>query len=324
MLATSCASPSGSLTHSLYGGYDARKFSAGEVSVYPRGGRIGYGVGSNTSPYSGFVEGGYVKAQTVDFDILSVAAGGRVAAFRRSRLEFGGLGFLQFQGARLDEYKNGNSLLGIGLGGYAEVRIVPRVSLVLTVSAHAFGDVTPPTTCNDGSTSQSTGSGTCSSHDGIAFSNDILGNGTAVDALIGVSIGFGQRPAHRPNTSLPPSPESASTGGNDSNVSKLVVVVDSTLERVECNAILEESELFVRVVNKSDDPVIVYWSESTVEIDGGLVGQPGAMDASDPIPSLGELHTQISQSGRLAGYDLRLLNGRQSVKVHLTVRRIER
>ena len=101
------------------------------------------------------------------------------------------MGLLEFQRVRLDRLQNANELLGIGAGAYGEIRVSPNVALTLTLTANAFFDVTPPTTCNDGSSSQSTGSGTCSSHDGIAHYNDMLGNGSNVDALLGMSVWFG-------------------------------------------------------------------------------------------------------------------------------------
>ena len=187
-----CArAPSSSVTHAVYGGYDARRFAADEISIYPRGARLGYVIGRSDTPYSGFIEGGYAQAQTIDFSILSLGIGGRVAAVRHQRFEVGALASLGFQGARFDDRMNGNSLLAIGVGGYAHVRVHARVALTVTASAHAFADVTPPTTCNDGSTSQSTGQGTCSHHDGIAFYNEMIGAGTGLDALLGLSISLG-------------------------------------------------------------------------------------------------------------------------------------
>lgn len=128
-----------------------------------------------------------------DFSLLSLGLGGRVAAFKKGRFEVGGQGLLGIEHANLGRFRNVNVLVDIGVGAYAEVRVLPQASLMLTLAGRVFLDATPPTRCNDGSSSQSTGQGTCSWHGGIDFYTDQLGEGVALDALVGVRIWFGVR-----------------------------------------------------------------------------------------------------------------------------------
>ena len=178
------------VTDAVYGAANSRSFSSGPVSTSLGGGKLGYEARRVASETSGFVEAGYLQAGSDWFSIWSLGAGVKVAVFRRGPATVGVGGLLEYQRAQLDRFRNPNHLVSLGVRGYGEVRVMPNVTLTLTVSAHAFADATSPTTCNDGSTSNSTGQGTCSWHDGIAFYNDELGNGTGLDAVVGVGVWF--------------------------------------------------------------------------------------------------------------------------------------
>jgi hypothetical protein len=191
-LGTSCFSRTNSaVSEAVYGSYDARQFSSSPVSTSLNGGKLGWQARGSTSRVAGFLEAGYLAGGAEGLDMFTFGGGARFAAFVRGRFELGGQGLLDFEHARLDRYRNANSLLALGIGGYAEVRIVARVSLTLTLAAHVFADLTAPTTCNDGSTSQSTGQGTCSHHGGIDFYHDKLGAGAGLDGLVGFRVWFG-------------------------------------------------------------------------------------------------------------------------------------
>lgn len=192
-LVASCLSRTsrGSINDAVYGAYDARRISSSPSTGSLSGGKLGYEARQSDSPLAGMIEGGILIAGTGGLSIFSVGVGGKFAALRGGSLELGVMGLLEFQRLRLDKFQNANDLVAIGVGLYGEFRVAPSVALTLTLSASGFFDATPPTTCNDGSTSQSTGSGTCSWHDGIAFYNDMLGDGTTLDALLGLSVWFG-------------------------------------------------------------------------------------------------------------------------------------
>lgn len=191
-VASSCLSQqaAGLANEAVYAAVDARDFSSDAASLKATGAKLGYEARALQGPLAGNIEAGYLTNSSGAYGILSLGAGIKISALRRSHLDIGGLGFLEYQHVRLDRFMNSNHLLAIGIGGYAEVWITSRISFTLTLSAHAFADATEPTTCRDGSTSDSTGSGTCSHHDGVAYYNDMIGNGRGLDALIGLSVWF--------------------------------------------------------------------------------------------------------------------------------------
>jgi hypothetical protein len=189
--AASCLSQvsGGTVSESVYGAYDARRFSSSPISTSLAGGKVGWEARKAFSPLAGFVEAGYLGGSE-GLDILSVGAGGRLILFTDGRIALGAQGLVEYEHARLDRHRNANSLVAFAVGGYGELRVVSRCSLTLTLSAHAFADGTPPTMCNDGSSSQSTGQGTCSHHGGIDFYTDRLGAGGGLDALVGIRVWF--------------------------------------------------------------------------------------------------------------------------------------
>ncbi|KAB2911158.1 MAG: hypothetical protein F9K40_01270 [Kofleriaceae bacterium] len=179
--------------HAVYGAFDARGFYSTPVSTSLAGVKAGWQFRKAGKHLGGFAEAGYLRAGSADFYLLSIGGGGRFVAVARGRIELGGQVFVEVQNAHLDRHRNVNILAALGGGGYAEVRVLPHAALTLTLSANAFLDVTPPTKCNDGSWSQSTGQGTCSHHGGIDFYTDKLGEGVGLDALIGIQVWFGDR-----------------------------------------------------------------------------------------------------------------------------------
>jgi hypothetical protein len=182
-------------TRILYAGYDARALATEPVSARLSGAKIGVEERRAEWRVSPFVEGGYLVAPAEELEVFAFTGGIRVPAFSRGPLHGGGLGIVDVQIANLERFRNPNPLFGLGLGGFLEVRVASRVALGVSATANAFFDGTPPTTCNDGSSSWSTGQGTCSWHDGIAHYNDELGSGVVLDVLlrIGVVLGAADR-----------------------------------------------------------------------------------------------------------------------------------
>lgn len=178
------------VTDAVYASGNSRLFSSEPVSTSLGGAKLGYEVRRVGAPLAGRFDAGYLQADSDWFRVLSLGAGAKYSIVTRGRLDAGGLGFVEYQNARLERYRNANHLIAFGVGAYVDLRVASTVALTLNLSAHAFADGTAPTTCRDGSTSQSVGQGTCSHHDGIAYYNDKLGPGTGLDALVGISVWF--------------------------------------------------------------------------------------------------------------------------------------
>lgn len=151
----------------VYVAYDSQEFSTTPISTALVGARIGWEGRWHGSRLGGFVEAGYLQARSEAFDLLLLNVGGKYAALARGRFDLGVQGSIDVEHADLSRFRNVNVLVGFGVGAYAEARVASRASLVVTLSARGFLDATPPTRCNDGSSSQSTGQGTCSWHGGI-------------------------------------------------------------------------------------------------------------------------------------------------------------
>ena len=92
--------------------------------------------------------------------------------------------------ADLDRLRNGNTLVSLGFGVQPALRLHEAVSIVGVLGYRLYFDTTEPTTCNDGTTSSSVGSGTCSYHGGIAHYNERIGDGGGIEASLGVRLSF--------------------------------------------------------------------------------------------------------------------------------------
>ena len=298
----SCHSQASTI-HNIYGGYDARQFSSNPIATDLNGGKVGYQFRRADSGVAGFIEGAHLSSDALG--LTSLGVGGRVGrVFIRDRVEVGVLGFLEFQSASYERHQNSNQLFALGVGGYLEVRVLPRASLTLTLSAHGFTDITAPTTCNDGSTSQSTGQGTCSSHDGVAFSNDILGDGSGLDAVVGLSFSFGGPPRSAPIQRTGETEATQIAAPADVDSPEFAII--SELSDIQGRAFQDTAGTWhLSLSNNSETPVTINWEQSFLEIDGSPVVRirPTDPSAAAPVQSLGKLLSPFW----VEGYDLATL-----------------
>lgn len=87
-------------------------------------------------------------------------------------------------------YGNPNTLLSLPLGISATYHFNKKLGVNFSSSYKLYTDLTSPTVCNDGSESQSTGSGTCSHHGGISRYNDKIGNGGGLNVGLGIIYSY--------------------------------------------------------------------------------------------------------------------------------------
>ena len=76
---------------------------------------------------------------------------------------------------------NENTLVSAGAGAFVDYPLSDQVALFVFGGVRYYLDTTNPTRCGDGSTTTSTGSGTCSDHGGILHVNDPIGDGWSVE-----------------------------------------------------------------------------------------------------------------------------------------------
>jgi hypothetical protein len=172
---------------SVYGGAFFSSPDLEEGSADLQGAYFGGEVGER---YSAFLEGRISEDSSVEVEAYEVLFGGRGRFAEVGRLSLGAQIDVGYARADVEEYPNENDFVSFGAGIFGEVALHQTVSLFVFGGGRYYIDVTPPTTCNDGTTSQSTGSGTCSHHGGIDHYNAKLGDGAALEFGLGVRFRF--------------------------------------------------------------------------------------------------------------------------------------
>lgn len=138
---------------------------------------------------AGFMEIRAVENPSQGLDVVDFVLGGRFPFWRDAApLQVGfqvdvGIGY-----ADLASLANGNDLLSVGAALFAQLKLSSKVALYTTAGTRQYWDTTPPTTCNDGTASQSTGSGTCSHHGGINHYNEYIGDGGGEEFSVGIRV----------------------------------------------------------------------------------------------------------------------------------------
>ena len=130
-----------------------------------------------------------------DLDWRNFNFGGRFARRSFGAFDIGAEADIGLAHADLDRLINSNTLASVATGVFLEARPTERFALSASLGGRYFFDTTDPTTCNDGTTSTSTGPGTCSHHGGVAHLNDPIGDGFALEISLGVRIVLRSRAA---------------------------------------------------------------------------------------------------------------------------------
>lgn len=138
----------------------------------------------------GFTELRVWRDSEVGIDVVELDVGGRFPLVADAGYALGVQADVGVAQADVDGFRNRNDLLSVSCGLFGRTRLVDRLWLAGSVGVRQYWDVTEPTTCRDGTTSTSTGSGTCSYHGGIAHYNDQLGDAVAAEFSIGLVLRF--------------------------------------------------------------------------------------------------------------------------------------
>jgi len=146
--------------------------------------------GNSGGPASGYVELRFLEDEDEELDLGEFNMGIRTRPARRGPLGLRGQVDIGLVRADLDRLQNDNTLISLGFGVQPVLRLNEAVSIVGLLGYRFYFDTTEPTTCNDGTTSTSTGSGTCSSHGGIDHLNDKIGDGGGGEVALGIRTSF--------------------------------------------------------------------------------------------------------------------------------------
>ena len=128
----------------------------------------------------------YRQSQASDeFDFYQIGLGGLYSLSSNKHYDFGTDFYLGYLVAENDSSENEFEFTSIGIGAYFDYKVTSRFIISSWAGLQLLREITENTTCEDGSTTDSVGSGTCSSHGGIAYYNDKLGDGTAKSFSLG-------------------------------------------------------------------------------------------------------------------------------------------
>lgn len=183
LVVTSCTS------QEVYSGWTFSPVEFDQADTRSSGPILGW-QGSNGNAMAGFIELGLREDESEGFRLTTLGMGLRTRAAVSGPLELRGQADIGLAGADLDRLRNSNSLGSIGFGVQPALRLHKHLSIVAMIGYRFYWDTTEPTTCNDGTTSSSVGSGTCSHHGGIRHYNEELGNGQGPEMSIGLRISF--------------------------------------------------------------------------------------------------------------------------------------
>lgn len=187
-----CFSAISALAADMYVDYSTQNIAFKTVDVEMVGGTVGVSWGDRTRFY---VEGNIQSDNTKNINYYDVVIGinGDIVKNESFRLDWDiGMGAGQLD---VPWYSNKNTMLSIPVGLDMVYRLTDKVMLNVGVGYKYFFDLTDNqqyTICNDGSISESSGSGTCSWHGGIAgtATNDLIGKGGGMSAQVGLTFKF--------------------------------------------------------------------------------------------------------------------------------------
>jgi hypothetical protein len=179
----------GCQTQGAYAGWVASSVDLERADANLAGPMFGW-EGSNGGPVSGFLEVRILEDGNEGLDVGQFNMGLRTRPAEHGRFSVRVQTDIGLATADLDGFQNDNTLVSISLGVQPAIHVYGPVSIVGFLGYRYYFDTTEPTTCNDGSTSTSTGPGTCSHHGGIDHYNDQIGNGGGVEASFGVRFSY--------------------------------------------------------------------------------------------------------------------------------------
>lgn len=169
-----------------YTTYDAKL--EWDDTIKLKGGAVG--VSNNPALSGAYGRFEYLTENQLDVDYYELQGGGQlnlISAGGFYLLATAGIGFAAAESPWLD---NSVNFVSLPVGLEAGFSPVAQMSLYAGVGYKWLFDVTGKTTCNDGTTTNSTGRGACSYHDGIDYYNDTVGDADGVTFRAGLRANF--------------------------------------------------------------------------------------------------------------------------------------
>ncbi|PHS16418.1 MAG: hypothetical protein COA86_12355 [Kangiella sp.] len=158
------------------------------IDTSPEGFTFGYQGGGES--YKWYLEYQALEDNQIKFEYNSFNLGTNFNFSTRENISYGLNLEVGTGSADLKTSSNEFDYFSISSGGFAEYKPTEVFSIIARLQYSFYFESTANTVCRDGTTSESTGRGTCSSHGGISFLNEKLGNADGIKFNIGVQLYF--------------------------------------------------------------------------------------------------------------------------------------
>lgn len=152
----------------------------------------GVSFGLSTSPFrSGFWGAvDLLNDDNLDTTYAEARFGGHINLVSQDGFYLNGSVGLGYANASSSLLYNDVQFMTLPIGLEAGFSLAPQLSIYGGVGYKWLFDVTSNTTCNDGTTTNSVGRGSCSYHSGIAYYNDQVGDADGVELKAGLRLNF--------------------------------------------------------------------------------------------------------------------------------------
>ncbi|WEV48093.1 hypothetical protein OZX61_07290 [Acinetobacter sp. ESL0695] len=151
---------------------------------------IGLGISSNPTNHGLWAKTQYQHASKNDVDYFDIAGGVQYNFIANDDFYLLGKLGLGFATASSSALQNNVNFITLPVGLEAGYSLTQRFSVYGGLGYKFLWEVTKPTTCNNGTQSNSTGRGTCSSNGGINHYNDKAGDFNGVTYNVGLRYNF--------------------------------------------------------------------------------------------------------------------------------------
>ena len=173
---------------SIFAEYSAHKGKfENDIDADLDGGAVGFSTVPNRHGFWGKFEA--LQNNEYSADYYELSTGGQINFYNANNIYLIGTAGLGFGWSDVEDFDN-SQFVTLPIGLEAGYHFSPNFSLYGGVGYKWAWDASSKTTCNDGSTSNSTESGTCSWHGGVDHYNNTIGDFDGVTYKAGARYNF--------------------------------------------------------------------------------------------------------------------------------------
>ena len=179
--------PSAAVASGLSVGIDSRQLDFDHLQADTKGASVNY----SFSQAPVYLEASFQKENESNIEYMELSIGAEKSLYRQGPFSIEGSGGIGIGSLDIPWSQNENTLLSAPIGIKASYAVTERFSLYTGAEYRWYFDLTDETKCEDGSTSQSTGAGTCSWHGGISHYQNRVGDGDSLGLRAGLRYNGG-------------------------------------------------------------------------------------------------------------------------------------